>query len=63
MGLFKKKIKKIQFQESFLDCSISSLNNSSDFRRESENYFKMKVFSDSRLKSSQKLTFKYFTPK
>ena len=40
--------------------SISKLNNYSDFRRKSENYFKVKVFSDSRPKSAQKLILKVF---
>ena len=41
--------------------SISKLNNYSDFRRKSENYFKVKVFSDSRPKSAQNLILKVFS--
>ena len=41
--------------------SISKWNNWLDFRRESENYFKVKIFSDSRPKSAQKLILKVFS--
>ena len=41
--------------------SISKWNNWLDFRRKSENYFKVKVFSDSRPKSAQKLILKVFS--
>ena len=41
--------------------SISKWNNSLDFRRKSENYFKVKIFSDSRPKSAQKLILKVFS--
>ena len=41
--------------------SILELNNYSDFRRKSENYFKVKVSSDSRRKSAQKLILKVFS--
>ena len=41
--------------------SISKLNNYSDFGRKSENYLKVKVFSDSRPKSAQKLILKVFS--
>ena len=40
--------------------SISKLNNYSDFGRKSENYFNVKIFSDSRPKSAQKLILKVF---
>ena len=40
--------------------SISKWNNCLDFRRKSENYFKVKIFSDSRPKSAQKLILKVF---
>ena len=40
--------------------SISKLNNHSDFRSKSENYFKVKVFSDCRPKYAQKLILKVF---
>ena len=41
--------------------SISKWNNWLDFRRKSENYFKVKIFSDSRPKSAQKLILKVFS--
>ena len=41
--------------------SISKWNNWLDFRRKSENYFKVKIFSDSRPKSAQKLVLKVFS--
>jgi len=41
--------------------SISKWNNSLDFRRKSENYFKVKIFSDSRPKSAQKPNLKVFS--
>ena len=41
--------------------SISKLNNYSDFGRKSENYFNVKIFSDSRPKSAQKLILKVFS--
>ena len=41
--------------------SISKLNNYLDFGRKSENYSKVKVFSDSRPKSAQKLILKVFS--
>ena len=41
--------------------SILELNNWLDFRLKSENYSKVKVFSDSRRKSAQKLIFKVFS--
>ena len=41
--------------------SISKWNNWLDFGRKSENYFKVKVFSDSRPKSAQKLILKVFS--
>ena len=40
--------------------SISKLNNYSDFGRKSENYFNVKIFSDSRPKSAQNLILKVF---
>ena len=41
--------------------SISKWNNWLDFRRKSENYFKVTIFSDSRPKSAQKLILKVFS--
>ena len=41
--------------------SISKLNNYSDFGRKSENYFNVKIFSDSRPKSAQNLILKVFS--
>ena len=64
--VFCRKIAKSFKYKDFADfrcespISISKWNNCSDFRRESENYFKTKVFSDSRRKSAQKLILKFF---
>ena len=57
--IFEKSIILTEFRfES--PISISKWNNCLDFRRKSENYFKVKIFSDSRPKSAQKLILKVF---
>ena len=53
-----KKPSEFRFES---PISISKLNNYSDFGRESENYFNVKIFSDSRSKSAQKLILKVFS--
>ena len=52
-----KNVSEFRFES---PISISKLNNYSDFGRKSENYFNVKIFSDSRPKSAQKLILKVF---
>ena len=53
-------LKKTEFRfES--PMSILEWNDHSDFGRKSENYFKLKVFSESRPQSAQKLIWKSFS--